>query len=202
MKFIAFSIFLMFICQIISIEEVRIDMREYSKDKNSMAMATRDAQINHKFNYALHYTDEYFSLMKELFYNQIGENSIVNNPLTVVLPKNVTIGKGVTIVNGALMMAAGGITIEDKVLIGANVQLISNNHDPYDRDVLTCKPILIKEGAWIGAGSTILPGVTVGKYAIVGASSVVTKDVPDYAVVVGSPAKIIKYLEPSKFKNN
>ena len=46
MKFIAFSLFLMFICQIISIEEVRIDMREYSKDKNSMAMATRDAQIN------------------------------------------------------------------------------------------------------------------------------------------------------------
>ena len=102
--------------------------------------------------------------------------------------------------NGALMMAAGGITIEDKVLIAANVKLISNNHDPYERDVLLCKPVLIKEGAWIGAGSTILPGVTVGRYAIVGSDTVVTKDVPDYAVVVGTPAKVIKYLDAEKFE--
>ena len=175
-------------------------MREYNKNKDSMAMAMRDSQLNHKFNLALPYTDEFFSLMKELFYNQIGENSIVNGQLTVVLPKNVTIGKGVTVMNGALMMAAGGITIEDKVLIAANVKLISNNHDPYERDVLICKPVVIKEGAWVGAGSTILPGVTVGKYAIVGSDSVVTKDIPDYAVAVGNPAKVIKYLDPAKFK--
>ena len=194
------SILLILICQTISIEEVRIDYREYAKDPSSMAMAIRDTQLNHKFNMALPFTDEWTSLMKELFYNQIGENSVVNNGLTVVLPKNVTIGSGVTVMNGALMMAAGGITIEDKVLIAANVKLISNNHDPYDRDVLTCKPILIKEGAWVGAGATILPGVTVGKYAIVGSDSVVTKDIPDYAVAVGTPAKVIKFLEPAKFK--
>ena len=187
---------------IISVEETRIDMREYAKDKDCMAMGIRDSQLNHKFNLALPYTEEWFSLMNELFYNKLGENSIVNNQLTVVLPKNVTIGKGVTVMNGALMMAAGGITIEDRVLIAANVKLISNNHDPYDRDVLICRPILIKEGAWIGAGSTILPGVVVGKYAIVGSDSVVTKDVPDYAVVVGNPAKVIKYLDHENFKKN
>ena len=197
---IIYSILLILICQIISIEEVRIDMREYVKDPNSIAMATRDSQLNHKFNLALPFTEEWTSLMKELFYNQIGENSVVNNGLTVVLPKNVTIGSGVTVMNGALMMAAGGITIEDKVLIAANVKLITNNHDPYERDILTCKPILIKEGAWVGAGATILPGVTVGKYAIVGSDSVVTKDIPDYAVAVGTPAKVIKFLEPAKFK--
>ena len=200
MKVIFSPLFLILILPIISIEEMRIDMREYNKNKDSMAMAMRDSQLNHKFNLALPYTDEFFSLMKELFYNQIGENSIVNGQLTVVLPKNVTIGKGVTVMNGALMMAAGGITIEDKVLIAANVKLISNNHDPYERDVLICKPVVIKEGAWVGAGSTILPGVTVGKYAIVGSDSVVTKDIPDYAVAVGNPAKVIKYLDPVKFK--
>ena len=126
--------------------------------------------------------------MKEIFYNNLGENTVVNNQLTVVVPKNVKIGNNVTVMNGALMMAAGGITIEDKVLIAANVKLISNNHDPYERDVLLCKPILIKKGAWIGAGSTILPGVTVGKYAIVGSDSVVTKDVPPYTLVKGAPA--------------
>ena len=197
---IIYSILLILICQTISIEEVRIDYREYAKDPSWMAMAIRDTQLNHKFNMALPFTDEWTSLMKELFYNQIGENSIVNNGLTVVLPKNVTIGSGVTVMNGALMMAAGGITIEDKVLIAANVKLITNNHDPYERDILTCRPILIKEGAWVGAGATILPGVTVGKYAIVGSDSVVTKDIPDYAVAVGSPAKVIKYLDPAKFK--
>ena len=58
---------------------------------------------------------------------------------------------------------------------------------------------LIRQGAWIGAGATILPGVCVGKYAIVGAGSVVTKDVPDYAVVVGNPAKIVKMLDSERF---
>ena len=182
------------------IEEIRIDLREALKDKKALAEGKKDVQTNHKFNLAVPLSEEYFSLMRELFYNQIGENSIVYNKLTVVRPKNVKIGKNVTVMNGALMMSAGGITLEDNVLIAANVQLISNNHDPYDRYVITCKPILIKEGAWVGAGATILPGVTVGKHAIIGANSVVSKDIPDYAVAVGCPAKVIKYLEKEKFE--
>ena len=182
------------------IEEIRIDLREALKDKKALAEGKKDVQTNHKFNLAVPLSEEYFSLMRELFYNQIGENSIVYNQLTVVRPKNVKIGKNVTVMNGALMMSAGGITLEDNVLIAANVQLITNNHDPYDRYVITCKPILIKEGAWVGAGATILPGVTVGKHAIIGANSVVSKDIPDYAVAVGCPAKVIKYLEKEKFE--
>ena len=58
---------------------------------------------------------------------------------------------------------------------------------------------VIAEGAWIGAGATILPGVRIGRYAVVGAAAVVTKDVPDYGVVVGSPAKVIKMFNPEKF---
>ena len=185
---------------IFCIEEIRIDLREALKDKKALAEGKKDVQTNHKFNLAVPLSEEYFSLMRELFYNQIGENSIVYNQLTVVRPKNVKIGKNVTVMNGALMMSAGGITLEDNVLIAANVQLISNNHDPYDRYVITCKPILIKEGAWVGAGATILPGVTVGKHAIIGANSVVSKDIPDYAVAVGCPAKVIKYLEKEKFE--
>ena len=61
-------------------------------------------------------------------------------------------------------------------------------------------PIVIKDGAWIGAGATILSGVTIGKYAIVGAASVVTHDVGDYEVAVGSPARVIKMLDKDKFK--
>ncbi len=99
-------------------------------------------------------------------------------------------------------MARGGITIEDDVQIAANVQLISNNHDPYERMILTCKPVLIKKGAWIGAGATILPGVCLGEYSIVGAGSVVTKDIPDYGVAVGNPAKIVRKLDAARFEKN
>ena len=203
MKSIYVSILIFNIFNFISaLGELRIDLRESAKDKKIIAQGIKDVQTNHKFNLATPFSEEYFSLMKELFYNQIGENSIIYNQLTVVRPKNVTIGKNVTVMNVVLMMSAGGITIEDNVMIAANVQLISNNHDPYDRYVITCKPILIKEGAWIGAGATILPGVTIGKYAIIGANSIVSKNIPDYGVAVGSPAKVIKYLEKEKFIKN
>ena len=68
------------------------------------------------------------------------------------------------------------------------------------QSMLLCKPIVIKQGAWIGAGASIMAGVTIGKYAIVGAASVVTHDVGDYDVVVGSPARIIKTLDAKKFQ--
>ena len=202
MKF--FEIFILIFLNfefIFSLEELRIDLRESFKDKEALEKGKIDAQNNHKFNLAKPFSEEYFSLMKELFYNQIGENSIIYNQLTVVCPQSVKIGKNVKVMNGVLMMSAGGITIEDNVIISPNVQLISNNHDPYDRYVITCKPILIKEGALIGAGATILPGVTIGKYAIIGANSVVSRDIPDFGVAIGTPAKVIKYLDKEKFKN-
>ncbi len=96
--------------------------------------------------------------------------------------------------NGCLMMAAGGITIEDEALIAANVQLISNNHDLQNRNIITCKPVRICRRAWIGAGSTILPGVTVGENAVVGAGSVVTHDVAPNTIVAGNPAKFIRNI--------
>lgn len=65
--------------------------------------------------------------------------------------------------------------------------------------MLLCKPVLICEGAWIGAHAIILPGVRVGAHAVVGAGAVVTKDVPDYGVAVGNPARVIRMLDPKKF---
>ena len=92
------------------------------------------------------------------------------------------------------MMAAGGITIEDDVMIAANAQLISNNHDLDNRWIITCKPVRICRRAWIGAGATILPGVTIGENAVVGAGSVVTKSVEANTIVAGNPAKVIRKI--------
>ena len=141
-------------------------------------------------------------ILKELFGNNLGDGSMISPPLNGACVGSVKIGRNVFINSNLLAMARGGITIEDNAMIAANVQLISNNHDPYDLCTLTCKPVLIREYAWVGAGATILPGVCIGRHAIVGAGSVVTKDVPDYAVAVGNPAKVIKMLDKEKFQED
>ena len=179
-------------------EEIRIDVTKQTKEE--LELAAHNAKLVHQFNHAEPFSEEWWSLQREIFKDKIGEGSRVMSPLTAVRPNQVTIGKNVVVMNGCLMMSAGTITIDDNVQIAANVQLISNNHDPYERNVITCKPVHIGKGAWVGAGSTILPGITVGKHAIVGAASVVTKDVPNYAVAVGNPAKVIKYLDKDKFE--
>ncbi len=169
-------------------------------DPESTKTGIKNAQTLFRLNHTMPMTAEYDDVLKELFGKRLGENCIITAPLQGVCFERVTIGNNVYIGSNLLTMARGGITIEDGAWIAANVQLLTNNHDLYERAVLLCKPIVIKEDAWIGAGATILPGVCIGKHAVVGAGSVVTKDVPDYAVAVGSPAKVIKTLDPDKFK--
>ena len=175
----------------------RVDMREMSDEE--MAEAFRISEIVFKINHTMPNTDEYNNLVKELFGENIGENSTVMAPIAGAAFDRVKIGDNVFINSNSLLMARGGITIEDDVMIAANVQLLSNNHDEYDRQVLTCKPIHIKKGAWIGAGASILPGVTIGENAIVGAGAIVTKDVGDCEVAVGIPARVVKTLDKDKF---
>lgn len=178
-------------------EEIRVDIRK--PDPEASAENVRVAKLVFQLNNTMPFTEEYNELLKEIFGENLGEGSYVAAPINGACVSRVKIGKGVFINSNLLAMARGGITIEDGVQIAANVQLISNNHDPYDLPILTCKPVLIKKEAWIGAGATILPGVCIGKHAVIGAASVVTKDVPDYAVAVGNPAKVIKYLDADRF---
>ena len=177
-------------------EEIRVDMRQMSAEE--IENGRRISKLLFRLNHTEPMTEEYTGILKELFGNRMGEGSYVAAPLSGAALDKVIIGKNVYINSNALLMSRGGITIEDNVMIAANAQIISNNHDPYDLQILTCKPVLIKESAWIGAGATILPGVCIGKHAIVGAMSVVTKDVPDYSVVVGNPARVVKELDKSK----
>lgn len=173
-------------------EEVRIDMRK--PEEADPAEGIRCAQLCFKINHTMPMTEEYNRLVSELFMGNIGEGSRVMSPLTVVRGNRVKIGRNVVVMNNSLFMAAGGITIEDDVMVAANVQLISNNHDLYDHQILTCKPVRLKRNCWIGAGTTILPGITFGENAVVAAGAVVTKDVEDNTVVGGNPAKVIKRI--------
>jgi acetyltransferase-like isoleucine patch superfamily enzyme len=122
----------------------------------------------------------------------------VFTPIYINYGKHINIGKNVFINFDCTFLALGGITIEDDVLIGPKVSLITENHplNPQERNGLVGRPIHIKKNAWIGASATILPGVTIGKNAVIAAGAVVSKDVPDNTVVGGIPAKFIKTIQP------
>lgn len=117
---------------------------------------------------------------------------VAHNP-KVIFGNNVYMGDYLTI------LCADKVTIEDDVLMASYITITSENHGMdvegeigYGKQKLITAPVTIKEGAWIGEKVIILPGVTIGKKAILAAGSVVTKDVPDYTVVAGNPARIIK----------
>ena len=178
-------------------DETRVDTRRFTPEE--MQLGVRNSQLIFRINHTMPFTEEYDSLVKELFDDRIGESTRLTAPFNLVASEHLRIGKNVYIGGNLLGMCRGGIEIEDDVMIAANVSLISNNHDLYDRAVLLCKPVKVCKGAWIGAGAQIMPGVRVGRYAVVGAGSIVTKDVEDYQVVVGNPARPIKTLDKERF---
>lgn len=172
-------------------EEIRIDCAHPSE--KDATLARQQMQTLFKLNHTMPATEEFDALLKELF-PELGDGSRVNTPLSGVRFNKVKIGKNVVIMPGCLMMSAGGITIEDEAMIAANVQLISNNHDLDNRWIITCKPVRICRRAWIGAGATILSGVTIGENSVVGAGSVVTHDVEPNTIVAGNPARLIRRI--------
>ena len=193
------SLFFSFINSAGKLSEIEVGLSTRPPD-NEMPKEFQDYMVwvqkmNHKFNLAEPETPEFYSLMNELFNNQIGEKSSIRNPVTVVEPNKVKMGKNSIIMNNALLMASGGIEIGDCTMVAAHAKLISNDHDLYDRKILTLLPIKIGNHVWVGAGATILKGVTVGDHAIIGGGSVVTKDIPSNVTAFGNPCKVYKVNE-------
>ncbi|SDG85706.1 DapH/DapD/GlmU-related protein [Chitinophaga filiformis] len=139
-------------------------------------------------------TGEARKRLGEIIGAEIDESTTVFVPFFTNFGRFISLGKNVFINHACSFLDMGGITIEDDVLIGPKVNLITENHplDPANRRTLVTKPIVIKRNAWLGAGVTILPGVTVGENAVVAAGAVVSRDVPDNTIVAGVPAKVVK----------
>ncbi len=138
--------------------------------------------------------DQVRERLSEIIGARIDESTIIFPPFYTNFGRFTTLGKNVFINHACSFLDIGGIIIGDDVLIGPRVNITSENHplDPSDRKTLIPKSVHIKRNAWIGAGATILPGVTVGENAVVAAGAVVSRDVPPNTVVAGIPAKVIK----------
>lgn len=140
---------------------------------------------------------DYVKYLEELFNRKLDDIRILT-PFICDFGNRVKFGKGVFINHSAILSASGGIEFEDGVMVAPGVRIATINHDMNERHTIyTYGKVHIKKNAWIGMNVTVCPGVTIGAYAVVGAGAVVTKDVPDYAVVAGVPAKVIRYLDPS-----
>ena len=133
----------------------------------------------------------------------VGENSIIEDfSLIANACGDVIIGKKVLIGCGSKI--TGPVTFGDNILLAQNVVISGLNHDfddintPIVHQGFSVKTIFIEDGAWIGAGAIITAGVRIGKNSVVGAGSVVTKNIPDYSVAVGNPAKVVKYFNHEK----
>lgn len=136
------------------------------------------------------------AVFSELIGKKVDDTFFMIPPFYSDFGENIHIGKNVFVNHACTFMDRGGITLEDNVLIGPKVNLITTNHpiNPSERRATISQPIVIKKGAWIGVGATILPGVTIGENSIVAAGAVVSKDVPDNTIVGGIPAKFIKSI--------
>ena len=147
-------------------------------------------------NTRYHTPEELRNLMSKLIGKKVDDTFRIFPPFTADFGKNITIGKNVFFNSGCRFQDQGGIVIGDGTLIGHNVVIATIHHDldPMKERKNHYAPVVIGSHVWIGSNATILPGVTVGEWAVVAAGAVVTKDVEPYTVVGGVPAKFIKRI--------
>lgn len=171
-----------------------LNMRDESYQVYVDEMA-RANKLSFRINQTEPMTDAARELINELFEGRLPETSNIFTPLQIDNGKNMAFGENVFINHSLTCMAIGGIEIEDNVMIGPQVTLLTANHEFEDHWTLLVGKIQIKNNAWIGARATILPGIIIGENAVVAGGAVVTKDVEANTVVGGNPARVLKRLD-------
>jgi acetyltransferase-like isoleucine patch superfamily enzyme len=166
-----------------------------SEQHRFMRDAAQEAfRITAAINNGYRTPDEVRALLAELTGKPIDDSVVVFPPFHREFGKNLTLSRGVFINLGCRFQDTGGITIDDGTIIGHGNTLTTLNHhvNPNRRADMMPAPIRIGRKVWLGAAVTVVPGVTIGDRAIVGAGAVVTQDVPANAIVAGVPAKLIR----------
>lgn len=160
-------------------------------------------KITMELNNKYHTPEEIRELFSKLTDKKVDESFRLFPPFYTECGVNITVGKNVFINACCKFQDQAGIKIGDNVLIGHSVIIATLNHD-FDiknRLSMMAKKVKIGNNVWIGSGSIILPGITINDGAIIGAGSVVTRDVPKNTLVAGNPAKVIKHIETNELAN-
>jgi len=133
-----------------------------------------------------------------LFLKKCGGGLIMRDWVTIKFPERVSLGDHVGISEYTLVDGDGGIKIGDYVRIASHVSIVSFQHNHKRTDIpiklqgKVSRGITIEDDVWIGTGVCVLDGVRIGEGAVIGAGSVVTKDIPAYSIAVGAPARVVK----------
>ena len=177
-------------------------------DAELAAMTLRTKRLLARFN-ATDYADtgEREAILRELF-GSMGDSVHVDIDFHCEYGRNIFIGDRVIINMNCTFVDNNIIEIGDNVLIASNVQIYTATHSTKLQERVVadweagegiCKtyalPVRINDGAWIGGGAIILPGVTIGKNSVIGAGSMVTRSIPDNCVAVGNPCRVIKQID-------
>ena len=160
---------------------------EYAQEALKITM-----EINNHYNPP----EKVRELFSKLTSSKIDETCLIMPPFYTEFGKNIKLGKRVFINMCCHFQDNGGIEIGDGTMIGSNVTIVTLNHDinPKTRINATPQPVKIGKNVWIGSNCTILPGVIIGNNSVIGAGSVVTKNLPDNVVAVGNSARVIKEI--------
>ncbi|WP_429043819.1 sugar O-acetyltransferase [Aeromonas hydrophila] len=138
--------------------------------------------------------DEQLALLQQIV-GELAQDAFICPPLYCTYGRHIYLGERSYINMGATLLDNAPIRIGAEVMIGPNVQIYTAAHaldaDERIQGVETALPVTIEDRVWIGGGAILLPGVTIGREAVVGAGAVVTKDVPAGARVVGNPARLL-----------
>lgn len=172
-----------------------LDTEEIHRFMDDMSDEAR--RVTFRLNASFHTPDEVRGLLSELFGCRVPPSLRVFPPFYTDFGKNITVGDGVFINACCHFQDHGGVTLGEGCQIGHNVVFATLNHGlaPEDRKTTYPAPIVLGKNVWVGSNSTILSGVTIGDNAVVGAGTVVTKDVPANTVVGGIPARVIKSMK-------
>lgn len=144
-------------------------------------------------------TAERLKILKDLIGHIADDEIIINQPFYCDYGKQISIGRRFFANFHLTILDEAKVTIGDDCFIGPNVSIYTACHstDPVERNTRRewAEPVTIGNNVWIGGSVTVLPGVNIGDNVTIGAGSVVTRDIPDNAVAVGNPCRIIRYIK-------
>lgn len=154
-------------------------------------------RLTMKLNNSFHTQEEIVEIFTELTGRKVDSSFCCFPPFYTDFGKNITVGRNVFLNTGCSFQDRGGIVIGDNTFLGMNVTIATLNHGRSieERGITYPKPVHIGNDVWIGSSVTVVPGVSIGNNSIIGAGSVVTRNIPANSVYAGVPARLIREIE-------